>query len=76
MIPQIHIQATNIGRYEQGLQVKCGNRILAEASDVDYESNDACKCCELLAAMRDAGLIELNADDAAKKCWSALANKA
>lgn len=72
---KISIQGYGITRTEASIRVLSEGRELVTACDIDYESGDASKCCELLAAMRDAGLIELEADENAAKQWaSELAN--
>ncbi len=70
MKPKITIEGFNIGKYQQSIRVIHDGNDLADASDYAYEASDASKCCELLAAMRDAGIIELESNQAAKDAWS------
>jgi len=70
MKPKITIEAYDIRRTDQSIRVLYNGTELVTAWDIDYESSDAKKCCELLAAMHRAGLIELEANADARRVWS------
>ena len=67
--PKIIIEGYDIKDTEQNIRVLCNGVQLVTAYDMDYEDHAAEKCCELLAAMHKAGLITLEANDAAKEQW-------
>jgi hypothetical protein len=70
MKPKIAIEGHDITRIAASIRVLFNGRELVTARDIDHESGDASKCCELLAAMRAAGLIDLQADESAAKQWA------
>jgi hypothetical protein len=69
MKPTIRIEGFDIKCYEANIRVMYNGSTLLTAYDFDYESGDAKKCCMLLAAMRDAGIINLSVNEEAAKQW-------
>ena len=69
---KITVEGFDIKRTEQSIRVLANDVEIVTAYDMRFESGDAGKCRELLAAMHKVGLIELEANDAAKKTWSSL----
>jgi hypothetical protein len=69
MKPKITVESERKGVTTQVAIISSGDTELMRAYDIDYESTDAMACFTLLEALRKAGIIELEADDRAKKWW-------
>lgn len=71
MKPQLEIILTN-ERSDKRIGVKSGEMTLGVYFDLPYEDSSATSVVEILAAMRDNGMIELTANDDAKAEWKEL----
>jgi hypothetical protein len=69
MKPKITVESEQKDALANIAILRLGDTELMRAYDIDYESTDGMACFTLLEAMHKAGIIELEADDRAKKWW-------
>lgn len=61
--PIITIVAYDLRPVPWSMRIYHDKILLSDVTDLNYYSNQATDCLDLLAKMRDAGLIDLKADD-------------
>jgi len=67
MKPKLTIHTVSVESHAFTISVRLDGRELVEVYDMDYESDGASRVCELLAAMEQAEIIRLEADNYAAK---------